>query len=140
MTHEEARDSPHRNIITHALGHKAKLDNRMPNIFEITMLEEDRLLLLTDGFFDVVPDADLLRLAIDVEPEDAAARLVHVATERGTTDNVSAVVATAIPRPNLILANAQTSTLSARRALPIIPIAAVAVILAVLLVLALLFV
>jgi PPM family protein phosphatase len=124
MTPEEARESPHRNIITHVLGHKLKLDSRMPNVFEITLLEDDRLLLLTDGFFDVVPDDDLLRLTLDAEPEAIASRLTGVARERGTTDNVSAIVATVVPRPNLALATAQTTALSRRTGPPIVPMAA----------------
>jgi protein phosphatase len=136
MTPEEARDSPHRNIITHALGHKARLDSRMPNVFEITLLEEDRLLLLSDGFFDVIPDEDLLRLTLEENPQSVATRLVGVAKERGTTDNVSAIVATAIPRPNLALATAQTSALSRKSDTPILPIAAAILILALLAVIA----
>ena len=124
MTPEEARESPHRNIITHALGHKPKLDSKMPNVFEITLLEDDRLLLLTDGFFDVVPDEDLLRLTLDTDSDKVAERLTGVAKERGTTDNVSAIIATVIPRPNLALATAQTSALSRRTGPPVVPMAA----------------
>jgi PPM family protein phosphatase len=129
MTIEEARESPHRNIITHALGHKARLDSKMPNVFEITLLEEDRLLLLSDGFFDVIPDEDLLRLVLEADSETVAARLIAVAKERGTTDNVSAIVATVVPRPNLALATAQTSALSRQTAVPVVPIAAAILIL-----------
>jgi PPM family protein phosphatase len=137
MTPEEARDSPHRNIITHALGHKARLDSKMPNVFEITLLEEDRLLLLSDGFFDVIPDEDLLRLTLEVDPESVATRLIGVAKERGTTDNVSAIVATAVPRPNLALATAQTSALSRQQAgAPILPIAGAILVLVLLAVIA----
>ena len=124
MTPEEARDSPHRNIITHALGHKAKLDSKMPNVFEMTLLEDDRLLLLTDGFFDVVPDDDLLRLTLEGDPEAIAPRLCGIARERGTTDNVSAIVVTALPRPDFALATAQTSALSRQAGPPVIQIAA----------------
>jgi protein phosphatase len=96
----------------------------MPNVFEITLLEDDRLLLLTDGFFDVVPDDDLLRLTLDADPEAIASRLTSVAKERGTTDNVSAIVATVVPRPNLALATAQTTALNRRTGPPIVPMAA----------------
>lgn len=136
MTLEEARESPHRNIITHALGHKARLDSKMPNVFEITLLEDDRLLLLSDGFFDVIPDEDLQRLVIEANADSVAARLIAVAKERGTTDNVSAIVATIVPRPNLALATAQTSALSRQNALPIVPIAVAALILVLLAVVA----
>lgn len=108
---DEARDSPHRNIILHALGQKPRLDSKMPNVFEITLLPEDRLLLLTDGFFDVVPDDDLLRITLETPSDMIASRLCRVATERGTSDNVSAIVTTAMPKPDFILANAQTAAL-----------------------------
>jgi PPM family protein phosphatase len=97
MTEVEARESPHRNILTHALGHKAKLDSKMPSIFEITLLPEDRMLICTDGFFDVVPDDDLLRYLLDHQADVAAHRLVDIAVERGASDNVSAVVASVQP-------------------------------------------
>jgi serine/threonine protein phosphatase PrpC len=138
MTEAEARESPHRNIILHALGHKPKLDSKMPNVFEITLLEDDRLLLLTDGFFDVVPDEDLLQVTFDTDYEAVADRLVAIAKERGTTDNVSAIVATAVERPDLTLATAQTSTLSRPARLPLAPIAAAILILILLAIVALL--
>jgi PPM family protein phosphatase len=97
MTEEEARESPHRNILTQALGHRPKLDSKMPSIFEITLLPEDRLLICSDGFFDVVPDDDLLRILLEHPADVAAQRLVETAVERGTSDNVSAVVAAVQP-------------------------------------------
>jgi PPM family protein phosphatase len=97
LTADEARESPHRNILTHALGHKAKLDAKMPGIFEITLLPEDRLLLLTDGFFDVMPDDDLLQVVLDNPADSAVQKLVETAVERGTSDNVTAVVAAVQP-------------------------------------------
>lgn len=97
MTEQEARESPHRNILTQALGHRAKLDTKLPNIFEITLLPEDRLLLVTDGFFDVTPNEDLLAEILKPDPDGSAERLVTIAVERGTTDNVTAIVATLLP-------------------------------------------
>jgi protein phosphatase len=138
MTAEEARESPHRNIILQALGHKPRLDSKMPNVFEITLLQDDRLLLLTDGFFDVVPDDDLLGISLDSDPKSVADRLIQVARERGTSDNVSAIVASAIERPDLTLATIQTSALSQRRGLPLVPIAAAILIVILLAIVALL--
>jgi protein phosphatase len=111
MTPEEARDSPHRNIVLHALGHRQKLDSRLPNVFEFTLLEDDRLIICSDGFNDVVPDEDLARIVLETPTDRVADRLVSVAKERGTSDNVSAIVATAVPRPDFTLANAQTASL-----------------------------
>lgn len=88
----DARSSPHRNRLIHALGQREKLDGRLPNIYEIILLPHDRLLLCSDGFYDVVPDEDLLRVILGSSAEVAAATLVDLARQRNTTDNVSAVV------------------------------------------------
>jgi serine/threonine protein phosphatase PrpC len=97
MSAEEARESPHRNILIHALGHRQKLDARMPSVFEITLLPEDRLLLCTDGFYDVASDEDLLQAVQVEDPQVAAQSLVKTAVERGTHDNVTAIVASVAP-------------------------------------------
>ena len=97
ITANQARESPHRNILTHALGHRAKLDAKVPGIFELTLLPEDRLLLCTDGFYDVVQDQEIVEILMRHAPEDAAKRLFDLAVERGRNDNVSAVVAEAVP-------------------------------------------
>jgi serine/threonine protein phosphatase PrpC len=136
MTELEARESPHRNILTHALGHRPKLDSKMPSIFEITLLPEDRLLICTDGFFDVVPDDDLLRIVLEHPADEAAQILVDTAVERGTSDNVSAVVAAVQPvrvaEPVLVGAGARPSYL--------LPAIAILVLIAVLAVVVFLFV
>jgi len=97
MSEEEARESPHRNIVTQGLGHRAKLDSRMPNVFEITLLPEDRLLMCTDGFYDVATNDDLVEAALSPDPDEAVHRLISIANERGTTDNVTAVIASVAP-------------------------------------------
>jgi protein phosphatase len=93
ITAREARTSPRRNVLTHALGQSPKLDSKLPNVFEITLLPEDRLLLCTDGFYDVASDEDMLQVALAATPDNAANSLVMMAKERGTSDNVTAVVA-----------------------------------------------
>lgn len=123
MTDQEARESPHRNILTHALGHRPKLDSKMPNIFELTLLPEDRLLLCTDGFYDVVPDNDLLNVMLLSEPEEAPGKLVQLANERGTSDNVTAVVITALPAREPVA----VVTAGPSRPSPLVAIAAAAV-------------
>lgn len=97
MTEQEARESPHRNVLTHALGHRPKVESKLPDIFEITLLPEDRLLLCSDGLYDVVPDDEMLRALTEGAPEDAAQRLVDLAVSRNASDNVSAIVLAALP-------------------------------------------
>lgn len=137
ITEDEARESPHRNILTHALGHRAKLDAKMPNIFELTLLPEDRLLLCTDGFYDVVPGTDLLNVLLTNDAEPATKRLVELAKERGTSDNVSAVVVEILPAREPV---AIRTEVTGRGVPPLVGLAAAAVLLIAIVVLAVLFV
>lgn len=97
LTEEAARRSPQRNIITHSLGTAQTLDRRMPSIYEIVLLPEDRLLLCSDGFFDVLTIDDYLASLASSDAQESASRLVALATERGTSDNVSAVIVAVSP-------------------------------------------
>jgi len=111
LSEVEARESPHRNILTHALGHKPRLDPKMPNIFEIVLLPEDKLLICTDGFYDVAPNDDLLSVLLTADEAGVAQRLVDLAVERGATDNVSAIVASVLPaREPLVIAGSGTAS------------------------------
>lgn len=92
LTEDQARKSRQRNILTQAIGTKEALDKRMPSIYELALLPEDRLLLCTDGFFDVLTHEDYLQLMAGDDPNAAAERLTSLAVERKTTDNVSAIV------------------------------------------------
>jgi PPM family protein phosphatase len=132
MTEDEARESPHRNILTHALGHRAKLDAKMPNIFELTLLPEDQLLLCTDGFYDVVPSADLLNVLLTSGAKEATGRLIDLAKERGTSDNVSAVIISvqSTREPLAVLAGSDPVPTGQSR-LPIIILGAIAALIAI---------
>lgn len=92
LSEDDARKSPQRNMLTQALGTKPQLDKRMPSIYELALLPEDRLLLCTDGFFDVLNNQDYLQLMSGDDPDIAAKELTSLAIERKTTDNVSAIV------------------------------------------------
>jgi PPM family protein phosphatase len=94
---EQARTSPQRNILTQALGTKDSLDKRMPSIFELALLPEDRLLLCTDGFYDVLTNNDYLEMLRGDDAEASARGLTSLAIERKTTDNVSAIVVAVSP-------------------------------------------
>lgn len=89
---EDARKSRQRNILTQALGTRDTLDRRMPSIYELALLPEDRLLLCTDGFYDVLSHDDYLQLMSGDDPDSAARSLTTLAKERKTSDNVSAIV------------------------------------------------
>jgi PPM family protein phosphatase len=88
MTQAEARESHHKNIITRALGHRQRVD---VDIFELTLLPEDRLLLSTDGLHDYIDEDEMVRYLLEMTPEDAAKTMVRRAIEGGSTDNVTAL-------------------------------------------------
>lgn len=92
ITADQARSSSQRNIVTHALGTEPQLDRKMPSIYELTLLPEDRLLLCSDGFFDVLQNDDYVSTLLANNPQDSALALASLAIDRGTTDNVSAVI------------------------------------------------
>jgi protein phosphatase len=89
---EDARKSNQRNMLTQALGTRESLDKRMPAIYELALLPEDRLLLCTDGFYDVLTNEDYLQLMAGDDPVAAASGLTQLANQRKTDDNVSAIV------------------------------------------------
>lgn len=97
ITADAARNDPRRNVLTHALGLNARLESRLPGIFELTLLPGDRLLLCSDGLYDVLDDVDIQRTLSGEDPGAAAKALVEMAKGRGTRDNATAVVAVAIP-------------------------------------------
>jgi PPM family protein phosphatase len=134
ITAEAARRDPRRNRLTHVIGTHLRLESKLPAIFELTLLPGDRLLLCSDGLYDVL-DEDEMRLALLGQDPDAAARqLVEAAKERGTRDNATAVVAAAIPT-RVPVAAAQPGLPSRTGGVPGMAIAAVIAILLIVLLL-----
>jgi protein phosphatase len=133
---EAARHDSRKNILTHALGTHPKLDSKLPGIFELTLLPGDRLMLCSDGLYDVLDDDQMRRAMLGDDPNAAARELVDLAKQRGTRDNATAVVAAAIPTRVPVVA-AQPAPAARTGGLPGFAIAAaVAILLLVLLVLA----
>jgi protein phosphatase len=136
ITAEAARSDPRRNRLTHAIGTHPKLDNKLPSIFELTLLPGDRLLLCSDGLYDVLDDVDIRRTLLGQDVGGAAQLLIEMAKQHGTHDNATAVVAAAIPT-RVPTAAAMPSPASRTGGVPGMAIAAVvAVLLVVLLILA----
>ena len=54
-------------------------------------------LLCSDGFYDVLTNADMIAAMAGRPAQESAQLLVDLAKERGTSDNVSAVVLEATP-------------------------------------------
>jgi serine/threonine protein phosphatase PrpC len=92
---EQAASHPARSQLTRSLG--AELTVQV-EIAKEPLRKDDTFVLCTDGLWDVVPRADIADIALALDkgdlatPADAAGVLVRTAIERGTADNVTAVV------------------------------------------------
>ena len=87
----EARNHPDKNVILRALGsHRDVEVSVWPQPF--LLCPGDRLLLCSDGLYDVLGDPDILLAAGSGAPQEACGRLIELARERGAPDNVTVVV------------------------------------------------
>ena len=90
LTEEGAREHPHRNILTRAVGVGPEVE---PAVAVAEPASGDRLLLCSDGLFNELADDEITSVLSTVaEPESAADRLVRLAKEHGGNDNITVVV------------------------------------------------
>lgn len=90
ITREQARDHPHRNVLTRALGTDPLVD---VDLIRTGLEKGDIILLCTDGLYGMVEDSRILDLAWSAEgPDQAVELLVREALERGGIDNISVIV------------------------------------------------
>jgi len=95
ITPEQAAVSPHRNLVTRALGIEPQVELEMN---EHSAEPDDLFLLCSDGLSEMVPDAQLFTLLLqDIVLAEKATLLVSIANENGGRDNVSVVLARANP-------------------------------------------
>ena len=86
----QAAVHPHRSIITRALGTE---DTVEPDVFEISLKPDDRVLFCSDGLSGMVPEDQIGRLlGRGDDPQDIADSLVEAALDNGGEDNVTVVV------------------------------------------------
>jgi protein phosphatase len=95
ITPEQAATHPARSMLTRCLGNDLMVQ---VEIAKEPSRKDDTYVLCTDGVWDVVPRGDIADIGTALAkgdlatPADAAELLVRTAIERGTTDNVTAVV------------------------------------------------
>ncbi len=80
---------PFKNQITRALGLEG---NSIADTRVIEVATGDRFLLCTDGLYDPFEDDALARLLGEGEVEGCCKRLVELAYEKGSADNITAVI------------------------------------------------
>ena len=91
---KEAAAHPQRHMLTRTLGL-----TRFVNVDEIdlAMEEGDRVLLCSDGLNEMVEDQAIAEAMTGATADEAAWRLVELANEAGGVDNITVIVADALP-------------------------------------------
>ena len=90
ITEEDAREHPHRHVLTRALGVRAKTE---PDLAEMTPQCGDVFVLCSDGLTGHVGDEEIAqRLMAEDDLEVAAQGLVEAANEAGGLDNITVVL------------------------------------------------
>ncbi len=84
------RDWPPRNVLSQALGVSEEIK---PDISSLDLQPDDRLLLSSDGFYELFSDKEIARmLSARAEPNELCKNLVLAALQNGAEDNVTVVV------------------------------------------------
>ena len=86
---EEAKNHPHKNIVTRAIGIDDEVD---VDVFYITMEKDDVLMLCSDGLNTLVTDDEITQV-LNADIVSATDKLIDLALKRGGTDNISVVIA-----------------------------------------------
>src|SRR5271166_527500 len=89
MTAAGAKIHPERGMLLRSLGREliASIDR-----IALPLLERDRLILCSDGLYNVLDDHELESLSRDVDAETACRQLIDTANARGTGDNLTCAV------------------------------------------------
>jgi serine/threonine protein phosphatase PrpC len=90
ITEEEARDHPHRNVVTRVLGLG---EDPEVDTFELAVTADDMFLLASDGLFNEVDHHALATILANADDlDEAAVRLVERANQNGGNDNITVVI------------------------------------------------
>ena len=90
LERNKGRNHPEKNIITRAMGSR---DEAMPDFFQITLSEGDRVLLCSDGLSNMVEDDEIRDIVVDYDdPYEVVDSLIQRANYYGGNDNISVIV------------------------------------------------
>ena len=89
ITADQARSSPHRNVITRALGYQPEVT---VDLFRLPLQVDDVVLLSSDGLHGLVSDSEIAEIAAAAD-DQAVNQLIDLANERGGPDNITVIVA-----------------------------------------------
>lgn len=95
ITCDEAKHHPKRNVITRAVGSEEYVH---ADIFEIELLDNDVILLCTDGLTTHISDENILNTIKDYGCSESVQRLIKLANDNGGTDNITIIIVDNITR------------------------------------------
>jgi protein phosphatase len=98
LTAEQARTDPRRNVVTRSVGAAATIEVDA-GALDQPLVAGDVLLLCSDGLHGLVGEDELAWYVADASLEKACSDLVTLANDRGGPDNISIVIARAVPGP-----------------------------------------
>lgn len=100
FTREQARDSEMKNLLTRALGVGEDVD---VDLAELSLFDDDALVLCTDGLTNMVEDNEILSTATAFkDPQEACETLVDMANKNGGKDNITVVIGKLAKKKKLI--------------------------------------
>lgn len=94
LTPEQAIGHEKSNVIYRCLGTSAEVEI---DVFSEQVQEGDILVLCTDGLWDMLPDADILSIVEQYDPQESVQQLIARANEKGGRDNIAAIVVRVAP-------------------------------------------
>jgi protein phosphatase len=90
ITAEQARSSPHRNVITRALGYQPEV---LVDMFRQPLQVGDIILLCSDGLHGLVADQEIASITSANPLDQAVEQLIGLANQRGGSDNITVAIA-----------------------------------------------
>ena len=98
LSDDAARFHPERSVLTRTLGHELIVS---VDRISMPLVRGDRVILCSDGLYNVLRDPDIASIVGDKSSEEACKQLIDAANERGTADNLTVAVFTMIAETGL---------------------------------------
>jgi protein phosphatase len=90
ITESEAKNHPQRSLLLQAID---GITESIPVITSIEILENDKIVLCSDGLTNVVTDEEILEIVCHFDYVGAVSALIEKALENGGPDNITVIVA-----------------------------------------------
>jgi len=89
LSEHDAAAHPERHVLTQAIGTGRTIE---PDVFQTRLPRATRILLCSDGLYDVVPAIEILQLMQDPDLDATVPALIQAAKAHGGPDNITVVL------------------------------------------------